>query len=381
MLATLSALPANRIVAFDGTSAPGFAVGASYTSRTYFTIYAGLPVFSQQPSSLSVTPGATVVFSTAAVPLTAYAWQRDGVRIGLASGNPTLVLSGTAVIARSYTCVALNGAGSVTSAPIILTVAGSTNPGRLINLSILTQLSAGEKMTLGTVLGGTGTGGNKALLTRAAGPSLVQLGVTGVLPDPQMSLVASATNTTIAANDDWSGTTALSNAFTQVGAFAYASANSKDAAGAAGTVIAELYDSTPSGAVTSATPRLVNVSVLKQITAGSTLTAGFVIGGTTAKTVLVRAIGPGLAQFGVGGTMPDPKLSLFNGPVKIAENDDWGGDAQITSVGNGVGAFALPTASSKDAILLVTLAPGNYSAEVSGTGASGVALVEVYEVP
>ena len=122
--------------------------------------------------------------------------------------------------------------------------------------------------------------------------------------------------------------------------------------------------------------------MLKQISAGATLTAGFVVGGTTAKTVLVRAIGPGLAQFAVGGTMPDPKLALFNGAsVKIGENDNWGGAAQLTAVGNSVGAFAITTLDSKDAMLLVTLAPGSYSAQVSAADAGGAALVEVYEVP
>ena len=282
-----------------------------------------------------------------------------------------------------------------------LTVIAPATPSRLSNLSILTTLAIGESMTLGTVLGGAGTGGNKALLARAAGPSLTQLGVAGVLGDPQLSLVAGATNTTVAANNDWLGTAALSNAFVQVGAFPYLSAGSKDAAvlasslapgsytvqvgdnaGGTGTVIAELYDSTPAGVFTTATPRLINVSVLKQISAGTTLTAGFVVGGTTAKTVLVRAIGPGLAQFGVGGTMSDPKLALFNGAsVKIGENDNWGGDPQLTAVGTSVGAFAITTLDSKDAMLLVTLAPGSYSAQVSAADAGGAALVEVYEVP
>ena len=127
----------------------------------------------------------------------------------------------------------------------------------------------------------------------------------------------------------------------------------------------------------------MNVSVRKQIDAGGSLTAGFVVGGNTARTVLVRAIGPGLAAFGVNGTMADPQLALFSGATKIAENDNWAGDPQLTNAGNAVGAFALANAAGKDAMLLITLAPGSYTVQVGGVAgtAGGSALVEIYEVP
>jgi hypothetical protein len=154
------------------------------------------------------------------------------------------------------------------------------------------------------------------------------------------------------------------------------------ATGATGRVIAEFYDATPITTFRATTPRLINVSVRKQIDAGGSLTAGFVIGGSTAKTVLVRAIGPGLAVFGVPGLMADPRLELFNSSsVRIAANDNWGGDPQLTAAGARVGAFALADARGADAMLLLTLVPGNYSAEVRGANGGGTALVEVYEVP
>ena len=111
---------------------------------------------------------------------------------------------------------------------------------------------------------------------------------------------------------------------------------------------------------------------------------GFVIGGATAKTVLIRAVGPtlGAPPFNVGGVMADPQLTLFSGQTAIATNDNWGGDPQLTTAGNGVGAFAFSSPTSKDAMLLVTLAPGAYTAQVTGVaGSAGSALVEVYEVP
>ena len=153
--------------------------------------------------------------------------------------------------------------------------------------------------------------------------------------------------------------------------------------GAVGSVIAEIYDATPASSYTLSTPRLTNVSVLKQIAAGGSLTQGFTIGGSTAKTILVRAVGPGLAGFGIGGFLPDPQLALFDSTsTPIAANDNWGGDAQLSAAMNAVGAFALTDPASKDSVLLVTLPPGGYTATASGVGGTGgQAIVEVYEVP
>jgi hypothetical protein len=96
--------------------------------------------------------------------------------------------------------------------------------------------------------------------------------------------------------------------------------------------------------------------------------------------VLIRAIGPGLAPFGVSGLLADPRLELFGGATKIDENDNWSGGA-LAEAALSVGAFAI-SPGSRDAALLVTLPPGSYSAQISGVGnTTGVALVEIYEVP
>ena len=184
-----------------------------------------------------------------------------------------------------------------------------------------------------------------------------------------------------------------------VGAFAYTGPGSKDAAASVsitardnsvavssanngtGLVIAELYDATPNGAFTATTPRLVNVSVLKHL--GTGMTAGFVVGGATSRNVLVRVVGPtlGAAPFGVPGVVADPQLALFSGQTRIAENDNWGGGGTLSGAFSQVGAFPLP-AGSRDAALLVNLQPGSYTVQVSGVAnATGVALIEVYEVP
>jgi hypothetical protein len=142
-------------------------------------------------------------------------------------------------------------------------------------------------------------------------------------------------------------------------------------------VIAEVYDATPSAAFTATTPRLLNVSVLKNIGAG--LKAGFVIAGSGTKTVVIRAIGPSLGIFGVTGTVSNPRLRLFRAQDEINANDNWGGGAELIEAFIKTGAFQLP-AGSLDAALKVALPPGEYTVEVTGVDGTGRALVEVYEM-
>jgi hypothetical protein len=381
--------------------------GVTSLAATLVVNGANAPAFTAQPTPQILASGSTIVFTATATNAPSYQWQRDGIALADATNRMLVIANAGPADAGTYAVIATNPSGLVVSDNALLTVVNvaAAELGRLINLSILTNVTASEPVfTVGTVLGGTGTSGSKALLVRAAGPSLTQFAVTGFLSDPTMTLVNTSTNpgTTVALNNDWGGTAALSAAFAQVGAFAYVGPTSKDAAlfqpilapanytvqvsgvgGATGTVIAELYDATPAGAHGATTPRLINVSVLKQIPSGSTLTAGFYVGGSTSKSVLIRAIGPGLTQFGVGDSMPDPQVALFNASSsRISENDNWGGDPQLTAAGTAVAAFAVGDPTSKDAMLLVTLAPGAYTVQVTGVNnTGGRAIVEVYELP
>ena len=136
--------------------------------------------------------------------------------------------------------------------------------------------------------------------------------------------------------------------------------------------------------VTTATPvstdtRLGNLSVLMPVNSSSPLIAGFVIAGTTPRKVLVRAAGPSLSLYGVAGPMADPQLELYSGQTKIHQSDNW--DASLAAAFSATGAFAFQP-NSKDAALVMTLEPGNYTAQVRGVGGStGQVLVEVYELP
>lgn len=316
---------------------------------------------------------------------------------GVASGatlaaGPVTLSNAVNLQARSY-----NSSFNPNTIPGSAWSSAVNNPGRLVNLSILTDLAASDTFTMGFVVGGADTAGRKALLARAAGPSLTPLGVTTAHTDPKLELFAGSTK--LSENDNWGGAAGVSNAFVQVGAFAYVGPTSRDAAvfdpavapgnnsiivsgvgTASGTVIAELYDATPAATIGAVTPRLVNVSVLKTLGAGCT--AGFVIGPGSPKNVLIRAIGPSLKSlFGVAESDDDPQLTLFAGETKIGDNNDWGGKPALKAAFAKVGAFALPDSSS-DAALLANLAPGNYTVQVKGEkAAGGIALIEVYEVP
>jgi hypothetical protein len=123
--------------------------------------------------------------------------------------------------------------------------------------------------------------------------------------------------------------------------------------------------------------RLANISTRGPILTGNDIMiGGFIIGGAAPKKVLIRAIGPSLAAFGVTGTIPDPKLELYSGPNKIAENDNWQSNANATDIS----ATGLAPTSPLEGALLVTLNPGAYTAAVSGVnGVTGVGIIEVFE--
>ncbi len=114
------------------------------------------------------------------------------------------------------------------------------------------------------------------------------------------------------------------------------------------------------------------------------LVPGLVVSGETSRTLLVRAIGPGLSQFGVSGVLADPNLSVFHGTSVIASNDNWQEQPNPTTVSAAAaqtGAFGLPI-GSKDSALVLTVEPGAYTFQITGAGGTtGVALVEVYILP
>jgi hypothetical protein len=228
-----------------------------------------------------------------------------------------------------------------------------------------------------------------------------ELPAAGALPDPMLELY-DVGGAKIDENDDWQGVFD----FGSIGAFPFAGAHPKDAAiynpyarsgsqtmqviakpGASGLVLAELYDATGGAKFTAFTPRIINCSTRSFCDTGdNVLILGFVVGGDSNAKVLIRAAGPtlGAAPFNISGVLTDPKLEVYAGNTKLAENDNWedaGAGNDLRAAFQSVSAFGF-RAGSKDAALILDLPPGLYSALVRGVNnTTGIAIVEVYELP
>ena len=154
-----------------------------------------------------------------------------------------------------------------------------------------------------------------------------------------------------------------------------------DTSGRAGVVLTEVYDA--NGATT--TPRFSNLSTRAPVAPGSPLVGGFVItaaDGTSTQKVLIRGVGPGITKFGVTNALADPVLKVYDTSGNlIATSNDWSG-SDVAAAAAATGAFALD-AGSKDAALLLTLAPGGYTFEITAAPntAAGEALADIYAAP
>lgn len=282
-----------------------------------------------------------------------------------------------------------------------LTLTGGNDAGdaqRMREFSSRARVDATAPAFAGFVL--TGAAPTQVLI-RAVGPILADsFAVAGALPNPRLDVYRGGA--LFASNVNW--TTALNandaaSAATRVGAFplratladsalsltlpagAYSAVMSSANGATAGIGLLEVYDVTGG----AAGQRLVNVSARGIAGTGANVViAGFYVGGTQPKRVLVRGVGPGLAAYGVTGALAKPVLSVFRGGTQIAQNTNWTSGADVPNLVSAAleaGAFPL-TAGTGDAALLLNLAPGVYSAQVaSGDTTTGVALVEVYELP
>jgi hypothetical protein len=356
---------------------------------------AGAPAFTLQPYNKVVAPGGTFALAANANGAgLAYQWLRNGLDIPGETGPIILRQNVKATDSGAYAVRVTNASGSITSAPATVTL--NPNAAVIANISVRTAATAGQVITPGFTIAGSG---KKRVLIRASGPALVPLGITGVMADPKLDVYDGQTR--INGNDTWDP--ALAPTFAAAGAFGFP-AGSKDAAlvldldaspsgrgysvqvtgadNSAGIVLVEVYDlGNPVGA-----SKLTNVSVLTKADTGpSTLILGFVLRGEGQRTLLIRGIGPKLAAFGVSGLLLDPKLQVFDNDQRVViTNNDWSGAdfvSELVQASAYVGAFALDN-NTTDSATLALLQPGNYTVQISGNdGGVGNALIEVYEVP
>ncbi len=250
----------------------------------------------------------------------------------------------------------------------------------LINVATRTFVQTGENVTIG----GFVINGNvaKKVLIRGLGPSLTRFGVTGAMTDPVLRLFNSR-GVLLSINDNWTSNR------TQILATHLAPSDNRESALLAtlspgnytailasktnvpGVALFELYD------LDVGSSKLINLSTRGRVGTGDAVViGGFVIGGDQPTKVLIRAIGPSLAQFGIVHPLLDPVLELrgSNGSL-IFSNDNW-----RTSQAQQI-AQTIPPSDNRESAIIATLNPGVYTAIVRGkTNSTGVAVVEVYSL-
>lgn len=399
-------------IAVDGSGDLFVADSANNTIRERYAAANASPTISVQPATQSVAIGASATFSVQAsgVPTPGYQWQFNGSAISGAT-NPSLTVANVqATSLGTYSVVVSNAGGSVASNPCTLSSPGvspvvAVLQPHLVNISSRAYVGTGASVEIaGFVITGP-AGSTDQVLIRGIGPSLAQYGVSGALNYPVLTLFDSSGAQIALDNLSWSANSNFAqivSAETVTGAFPliYTSADAallvslapgsytaevsatspiSGAANTPGVGLAEVYE------VSSAGAHIVNISTRAFVGTGSNVEiAGIVVTGGSPAYVLVRAVGPALAQFGVTGVLAAPSLSVADSSGNtIATNTGWStatNAASIASATATLGAFALPSGSA-DCALLLNLQPGSYTAVVSGVGGTtGVALVEAYQI-
>ncbi len=258
---------------------------------------------------------------------------------------------------------------------------GNSACARLYNVSTLGHVGTGADVLIGGFTIGGGT--PKTVLITGVGPRLADLGVGGTLTDPVLDLYAAGT-TLLATNDEWGS---APNA-AEIAASGMAPFYAVESAllvtlspGGYTAVLSGKSGGTGMGQVNvteidhPGTP-LTNLSARGFVGNGdSIMTGGFLVAGATPKNVLIRAAGPSLQPFFPSSYLADPTLTLFSGATPIASNDNWGSASNAAAV---AATFKAPAAAAEPAIL-IRLAPGLYTVQLSGSGSgTGISLLEVF---
>lgn len=267
---------------------------------------------------------------------------------------------------------------------------------RVTNLSTRAWVGSGDQVVIpGFVVEGSSP---KALLIRGIGPHLTSFGVEGALEAPVLTLYSGETE--VASNSGWStaaNASEISEISASVGAFplpngsadsvlfesvdpGFYTVHFSGVGGVTGTGLIEVYDVDGPGS----SSRLTNMSARAVVgSGGDVLIPGCVVDGIGPRRLLIRAAGPSLQHYGVDGFLEDPQITVLSGGVEIASNDDWsdvGNLAELVEATSETGAFPFGE-GLKDSAILISLEPGAYTFRISGVdGATGVALVEVFEV-
>ena len=252
--------------------------------------------------------------------------------------------------------------------------------GALSSISTRVSVEGGDNVLIGGfAISGTGA---KQVLVRALGPTLGQFGVTGVLQNPVLELHNSG-GAVILSNDNWGQApnaqsipptfrppNSLESAILinlDPGAY---TAVVRGVNNTTGVGLVEIYDLSP-----TSSSHLTSISARGLVQVGDDVMIAGVAVQYASKNVLVRALGPTLAGFGISNALANPTLELHdaNG-VLIGSNDNWKSTQQTQ-----IAATGKAPPNDLESAIMRTLAPGNYTAIVRGVNnTTGVALVEVY---
>ena len=272
----------------------------------------------------------------------------------------------------TFATVTSNAQVSFGPAGMTLQVNGANPPApKALNISTRMRVEAGDNVLIaGFIVTGSQP---KRVIIRGLGPSLP---VAGALADPILELDGGAV-----INDDWRSTqegeiiaTTIPPSNNQEAAIVATLAPGGHTAilrgknNGTGVGLVEVYDLEPN------TPaQLANISTRGLVQTGDdVMIGGFIVGGTYPAKVIVRAIGPSLAQQGVSGALQDPTLELVDSQGNIISNDNW----RATQEAEVIATTVAPT-NDNEAAIVATLVPGNYTAIVRGkNGTTGIALVE-----
>lgn len=310
----------------------------------------------------------------------------DNPSVSVSLSGSKLLVTGNSVGTAHITVTATDLDGAVVSEDFTVNVTSA--PGRLVNLSTRMQVGIGDNVLIGGfIMRGPSP---KRLLIRAIGPSS---GVPGALADTILEL-RDSTGALLATNDNWGDAPnkqdMLDTGFPPPGSpnesailttlpsdpnYVSYTAIVKGASNSTGIGLVELYDLDSGPGST-----LLNIATRGQVGVDpNALIGGFYMGGTESKRVLVRAIGPSLANFNVPNTLANPILELRNqNGDKLDENDDWGSSAEKSEIE----ASGAPPTNAKESALIELLPAGPYTAIVRGVnGTTGVGSVEVYQLP
>jgi hypothetical protein len=252
------------------------------------------------------------------------------------------------------------------------------------NLSARGFVSGGDNVLIGGfIISGTEP---KTIVLRALGPSLSAFGLPDVLGDPVLSVYDSS-HTLVATNDDWQTDIGASfivgNALAPGNPSESATLLQNLAPGAYTVVVTgkgstpgiglvELYDLWP---ISNST--IANLSSRASVGTGdNVLIKGFIVGDVGSATVVVRALGPSLAPFGVSDPLSDPTLTIYDAKgAAIATNDNWQTDPNNIVLQR----LLLTPPNASESALVLHLPAGAYTAIVRGANeGTGTALAEVY---